>query len=87
MTEVTIDCVEQHNITIERTDFTGIVVKNFMNKTVKCLAQSVRRNEGSDDGIHYRPGVDINFNEIHYFKDEIAVKIYVFNNKGNDLPE
>ena len=83
MTEVTIDCGDQRqNLTIERTDFSGIVVKNLMNKTVKCLAQSVRRNEDSDFGYHYRPGVDINFNQIHYFKGEIGVKIYCFDKQG-----
>ena len=84
MTEETIECGEQHNITIERTEFTGIVVKNLMNKTVKCLAQSVRRNEGSDDGIHYTPRVDIKLNKMHYFKHEIAVKISCSIKEGED---
>ena len=42
---------------------------------MKCLAQSVRRNEESDNAIDFTPEVDINLNETHYFKDEIAVKI------------
>ena len=49
--------------------------EKFTNKTVKCISMGVRRDDGTDNGIHYVKQNEMDISKVNYFDNKIAVKV------------
>ena len=75
-TNMHINCsIANKLVQARRVNFTGIVIEKFTNKSVKCVSMGVRRDEGTDNGIHYVNQSEMDISKVNYFADEIAVKV------------